>query len=85
MKLDANKFHRKSGVAQWRDLRFLPLKLAAIAEQQPDFVQPNSRKQSTTYTVKKQVPPLIWTALKYSRPYGTGPGDGRFSTRHFSP
>ncbi len=29
---NANKFHRKSGVAQWRDLRLLPLKLAAVGE-----------------------------------------------------
>jgi len=28
-------------------------------------------KQSTSYIVKKPVAPLIWTALKFSRPCGT--------------
>jgi hypothetical protein len=40
---------------------------------QPDSVRAKlSSKQSTTCIVKKPVVPLIWTALKFSRPFGTG-------------
>ncbi len=44
---------------------------------QPEFYSSKrASKQSTSYILRKPVPPLIWTALIFSRPFGTELGNG---------
>ena len=48
------------------------IQAAAHQQKQPYLVQLRlSSNQSSSYIVKKAVDPLIWTALKFNRPYGT--------------
>jgi hypothetical protein len=49
---NATNFYRKSGVAQWRDLRFS----LVLTQKRPDFCSTAlSPKQSTSYIVKSQL------------------------------
>ena len=54
-----------------RNSKVVAIQAAAINRSNLIWSARLSSNQSSSYIVKKAVDPLIWTALKFNRPYGT--------------